>query len=443
MAIDQDALTALQNTLTAQRATWTAGRTIFFGLTDQELQRRLGYRPGPGEPTLQDRESQGSRQLLQHAAPAAGAPTSIDWRNIAGRNFISAIKDQSSCGSCVAFGTTATLDARIRVLKNLAVNDTNGEILTDLSEAQLFYCGNASDPNPCLDGWWPTGALDYCKSNGLSPEYSFPYTPGNQPCNVSANWQETVTALSAYHTDANVNDMKAWLSTNGPLITCFTVYEDFYSYTSGVYRQTSSTVEGGHCVSCIGYSDTLQAWLCKNSWGTSWGESGFFWIGYGQCGIDSTMWAADSFSRIFPVSGTVCHIESFFPGLVLDIRGANTARGTVVETWTQNNPASLNQLWVLTSDGHILSLLNGLVLDVTGGSTNRGTGVQTWTQNNPTSPNQTWTLASDAHINSGIPNLVLDITGGSTTPGTPVETWTKNSPDSPNQLWKLALLQGV
>jgi C1A family cysteine protease len=443
MAIDQQFVTALQSTLTGQRATWTAGRTIFFEMSDEELHKRLGYRPGPGEPSLQNRESQGALRLEQHAAGAAGAPSAIDWRDICGRNFISAIKDQASCGSCVAFGTTATLDGRIRVLKNLAVNDVDGEILTDLSEAQLFYCGNAGDPNPCADGWWPTAALDYCKSNGLSPEYSFPYTPGNQPCNVSANWQETVTTLSAYHTATNVNDMKAWLSTNGPLITCFTVYDDFFAYVSGVYTHKSGGVAGGHCVSCIGYSDTLQAWLCKNSWGTGWGENGFFWIGYGQCGIDSTMWAADSFSRIFPVSGTICHIRSFYPGLVLDVAGGNTSPGAVVQTWTQNYPASLNQLWVRTADGHILSLHNGLVLDVTGGSTKPGTAVQMWTQNKPTSPNQIWNVTPDGHIDSGIPNLVLDIRGGSTKPGTVVQTWTKNSPNTANQLWKLAFLQVV
>jgi hypothetical protein len=41
----------------------------------------------------------------------------------------------------------------------------------------------------------------------------------------------------------------------------------------------------------VGYDDDHGCWICKNSWGTGWGEGGFFRIAYGQCGIDAQMWA--------------------------------------------------------------------------------------------------------------------------------------------------------
>jgi hypothetical protein len=40
-------------------------------------------------------------------------------------------------------------------------------------------------------------------------------------------------------------------------------------------------------VTIVGYDDGQQCWICKNSWGPGWGESGFFRIGYGECGIDT------------------------------------------------------------------------------------------------------------------------------------------------------------
>jgi hypothetical protein len=71
------------------------------------------------------------------------------------------------------------------------------------------------------------------------------------------------------------------------------VYNDFFSYTSGVYRHVSGGVAGGHCVCAVGYNDAGGYWICKNSWGTGWGQAGYFNIAYGECGIDSTMWAVE------------------------------------------------------------------------------------------------------------------------------------------------------
>ena len=61
--------------------------------------------------------------------------------------------------------------------------------------------------------------------------------------------------------------MKTWLSTNGPLVTSFTMYGDFKGYTGGVYSHKSGANEGGHAVACIGYSEIKNAWLCQEQLG--------------------------------------------------------------------------------------------------------------------------------------------------------------------------------
>ncbi|MDP9123347.1 MAG: peptidase C1, partial [Pseudomonadota bacterium] len=84
-----------------------------------------------------------------------------------------------------------------------------------------------------------------------------------------------------------------WLSTRGPLVTLMSVYEDFNYYSTGVYHYVSGSLEGGHAICVVGYDDPQQCWICKNSWNSTWGESGFFQIGYSECGIDATMYAVE------------------------------------------------------------------------------------------------------------------------------------------------------
>jgi hypothetical protein len=307
----------------------------------------------------------------------------------------------------------------------------------------LFYCGNASN-SACSLGWYPDDAFAFCESNGLAPEYSYPYTSGNQPCGVSPNWTYLVTKLKKTGKYFDVNQMKGWLSSQGPLTCLFTVYSDFYYYAAGIYRRSSGSVqEGSHSLSVIGFNDLLQAWLCKNSWGTQWGEDGFCWIGYGQCGIDAEMWAPDSFDTIFPQEGTVCLIESTMVGLVMEGPGGDTNPGAIVNSAPALNPLISFQLWVFTSDGHIVNLESGLVLSIAGGSTQPGAAVELATQVVPSVWYQVWTMSADGHIGIAGMDLVLDITGGSWDPGTPIQTWTRNFPNSINQTWKLSYIFGL
>lgn len=81
------------------------------------------------------------------------------------------------------------------------------------------------------------------------------------------------------------------IMTNGPVEAAFTVYSDFMSYKSGVYKHTSGTVEGGHAVKILGWGveNGEKYWLVANSWSTSWGMDGYFRIlkGVNECGIES------------------------------------------------------------------------------------------------------------------------------------------------------------
>jgi hypothetical protein len=62
------------------------------------------------------------------------------------------------------------------------------------------------------------------------------------------------------------------------------VYNDFYAYRSGVYSYTTGSYVGAHAVLTVGYDDEKQAFIVKNSWGSGWGEAGYFMIAYSEVG---------------------------------------------------------------------------------------------------------------------------------------------------------------
>jgi C1A family cysteine protease len=288
MALGTISVGDLQGAIARAGASWQAGVTPLSQLSDDQKVLHLGAVPPPGTASLDEREQLATAKAQGGAGiGAVGAPASFDWRNVGGTNYITPIEDQGGCGSCVAFGTIATIEGTARVYRG------NPNLAIDLSEAQLFYCYARSQGYSCGTGWWPNNAFDFAKNNGLVDAACFPYTAGDQACNLCGDWQNRLTYISGWHTVGGVADMKAWISSRGPVSTCFTVYNDFFYYAGGVYRHVTGNVAGGHCVSVVGYDDANGCWICKNSWGTGFGEGGFFRIAYGNCGIDAEMWLAE------------------------------------------------------------------------------------------------------------------------------------------------------
>jgi C1A family cysteine protease len=277
----------LNSLIQSANAGWVAGETSVSELPADEQARRLGYRPGPGEESLEQRSQASVAKAAAIRSAIEAAPPSYDWRNANGNNFVTPIRDQGGCGSCVSFGTTATVEAVFRIQRR------NPGFAVDLSEASLFFCIGPASGASCSNGWYMTPAMDGFKNTGVPDEASFPYTDHQQACSQSADWASRAVKITGWHTISAAADIKTWLSTKGPLASCFSVYNDFFAYKSGVYKHVSGGLAGGHCISVIGYDDANGCWICKNSWGPNWGDKGFFRIAYGECGIDSTMWAVE------------------------------------------------------------------------------------------------------------------------------------------------------
>ncbi len=282
MADDIPSIQTIRAAIDRAGAQWEAGTTSLSQLSSDDRRRRLGAVPPPGEMSIDELERALATRGPALAVRAVGAPAAYDLRNVNGVNYITAVKDQGGCGSCVAFGVCASIEGRYRRQRN------DGTLAVDLSEAQLFYCYGRQQGRNCGNGWWPDQALEAVKNGGLADETCYPYVAGDQNCtSLCGDWQGRAIRITGHQKVGSPADMKTWISTYGPLAACFIVYDDFFSYRSGIYKHVSGGQAGGHCVSIIGYDDNGGFWICKNSWGTGWGENGFFCIAYGECGIDT------------------------------------------------------------------------------------------------------------------------------------------------------------
>lgn len=212
------------------------------------------------------------RSMTGNAAKSSSASASIDWRDHSG---VTSIKNQAGCGSCVAFGTTATLESMVLIEQKLEL---------DLSEAELFYCaGPAAGAGRCPQGgWWPARALPYLHEKGLSKEDCFPYQDNSPPCKTCPDRDKQAVHIKKDAEILDVDARKKYLTNIGPLIGGLDVYRDFMSYGKGVYSHVTGERLGGHCISVIGFDDKDGCWICKNSWGPTWGDNGFFKMAYGD-----------------------------------------------------------------------------------------------------------------------------------------------------------------
>lgn len=228
-------------------------------------------------------------ETVQDQTPDNALPTNWDPRSDARTSkCIHPIRDQAQCGSCWAFGATEALSDRFC----LAGQDVI------LSPQDLVSCDYN---NYGCNGGYIGLTWNYLQNPGAVAESCFSYAsqsgnaPGcpNNACPNGGAWKKYKCASGTIVNPTTVSAIQTELYNNGPMEGAFTVYQDFFSYSSGVYYHVSGGVAGGHAIKIIGWGveNGLNYWLCANSWNTSWGMQGFFKIKQGDCGINQQVYA--------------------------------------------------------------------------------------------------------------------------------------------------------
>ena len=216
------------------------------------------------------------------------APDSYDWRNY---NRVSPVKDQGSCGSCWAFSTVANLEGLYAAKK--------GTIKT-FSEQMLVDC-DTSDSG-CNGGLMEYAFTWLKKNGGIMYDADYAYKGVKSTCKSDSSkyadfkitgYKKLGSSWSTW-SPVDEDEVKEFLYETGPLAIALNA-DPLQTYTGGVLDLTSTKCPSSginHAVTLVGYGNDsatgLDYWLVKNSWGKSWGESGYFRIrrGNGTCGIN-------------------------------------------------------------------------------------------------------------------------------------------------------------
>jgi len=203
-------------------------------------------------------------------------PSSIDWRNHGG-DWTTPVRDQHDCDSSAAFAALGAVESRLEIAHD------NPDENPDLSEQHLFFCGGGD----CVDGWPVYSAMDFVRDTGVADESCAPYDDQDHTCSLCSDWQDRVTRTHCWYSVSGRNSVKYYLANYGPVETTMVVYQDFYTYTSGIYTHTWGGYEKIHAITLVGYDDGGGYWIGKNSWGTGWGEDGWFRVAYGDVVMDA------------------------------------------------------------------------------------------------------------------------------------------------------------
>ena len=197
-----------------------------------------------------------------------GSPTYINWVE---QDKVTGVKQQGTCGSCWAFSSIAVLESYVAI---------HTGVKTTLSEQELIDC---DDYDSGCDGGRQKSALKYVsQAGGVCSEADYPYTATDEldcldMCTTKVagtNIPLPVFVTPKKNSQALANEV----SLNPVAVVMDSSPQDFMFYAEGIYDGTCSSEYYNHGVAIVGYGveNGIEYWYAKNSWGPTWGSSGYF-----------------------------------------------------------------------------------------------------------------------------------------------------------------------
>lgn len=268
----------------------------FIGkLLEEGIRYRLGTHQ-PERPTAEMNE--------MHITKREQLPDEFDSR-IRWSGLVHAVRDQGDCASSWAFSTAAVASDRLSI-------QSRGVDKVEVSPQDLMSCLHGGRRVVC-EGGHVDRAWRFLMNYGGVSEECYPYegarSNGSATCRIPRRRNPTEDAecptgkvdqkyfsTPPYRVPAREEDIMQEIYANGPVQALILVNEDLFLYRSGVYRHTRLSESmppefrkrGWHSVRIVGWGvdrsqyRPIKYWLCANSWGSNWGENGYFRIVRGE-----------------------------------------------------------------------------------------------------------------------------------------------------------------
>lgn len=260
---------------------------IFHSLRGSEVQRA-----GRVEKLLFENGERVINKRSWERVDLSALPAAWDWRNVNGTNYLTFTRNQHVpvyCGSCWAHGSTSSLADRINILHNGSFP------VLSLSPQVIINCKAGGTCN----GGNPGPVYEFAHKHGIPDDTCQQYiarNPSNYACSALQVCQtctgpvgtQNCTAVSnpklwyasEYGYVAGADRMKAEIYTNGPIGCGIDATNKLEAYTGGIFSQNLLFPRINHEVAIVGWGveNGIEYWIVRNSWGTFWGERGFFRI---------------------------------------------------------------------------------------------------------------------------------------------------------------------
>ena len=254
-----------------------------------------GYIPPPVDLSHLDRLP--VERLL---APTPELPNSFDWRDF---GKVTPVKDQDPCGTCWIFGTASVLESAVLMNESTEYDFSEQSVALCVDRSWYYLYDDWNDP--CMGGGWSWLATEAFIKKGAVPEscnpYNWPplysplYCDGSCVCDDCSPVKKVDGYRLATNDGSDIDVIKNAVYDHGPVTVAF-YYDEGGNYSvvpwGTIYDYYLCYEGANHLVSIIGWNDSVPhpdlqhggtgAWIVKNSWGTDWGNDGFFYLAYGS-----------------------------------------------------------------------------------------------------------------------------------------------------------------